>query len=198
MTTERDFVPTSSHFVPDEVPVPTGDFVPFLVPPVGDEDEVAGTGRSSRKDQKLTSSGTKSRTTKLNPDAQRPGEMLDHGGQTRGAHLDRCDRCAADILVGLDADRCALFAICDPIALDHLGEYLALFRGLRTYTLARRMGGSGQPRWEIDPRSHWGIAKRSRRYPVIPAHRCGIVHSSTRGSPFVRPAAPAVHDSPPF
>lgn len=198
MRRERDFVPTSSHFVPDEVPVPTGDFVPFLVPPVGDEDEVAGTGGRSNKITKTTSSRTKSRTTKARPSDTHTDAVPDHGGNTRGAHLDRCDDCGARTVIGLDADICALVAICDPIALDHLGEYLALFRGLRTYTLTRRSGGSGNLRWEIDTRSQWNIANPNRRYPVIPQHRCGAVHPSTRGSPFVRPSAPTNHVDPPF
>ncbi len=56
---ETHLVPTSSHLVPDEVPVPPLRPRPTLVPPVGDEDEVDGTGRSSEAHEETTSSRTR-------------------------------------------------------------------------------------------------------------------------------------------
>jgi hypothetical protein len=119
-------------------------------------------------------------------------------GVTRGARLTRCDTCRAHVLRGLDADRCALATTCTPIALDHLGEYLALTKGLRTYTLARRANTSGNARWEIDPRAQWQIANPHRRYPVIPEHCCGIHLPASSNSPFQRLAPAPTHDHPPF
>lgn len=119
-------------------------------------------------------------------------------GATRGARLERCDDCGTRTLRGLDADACAVTAICTPILLDHLGEYLALAHGLRTYSLARRFSASGRPRWEIDPRTQWHIEKYDRRYPIIPAHRCGVALPAAVGTPFKRLAPPAKHDTPPF
>jgi hypothetical protein len=119
-------------------------------------------------------------------------------GVSRGARLTRCPRCHTRTLTGLDADRCALAATVDPTALDHLGEYLALATGLRTYTLARRTNASGNPRWEIDERTRWAIAHKERRYPVLPQHRCGTHLPANGSAAFVRPTTHVATEHPPF
>lgn len=120
-------------------------------------------------------------------------------GANRGARLTRCDHCGARTLHGLDADRCALAVTCTPIALDHLGEYLALANGIRTYSLARRTNASGKPRWEIDPRTRWHIERFERRYPIIPAHHCTIRLPAAPGTPFKHLAPRTTdHTAPPF
>jgi hypothetical protein len=89
------------------------------------------------------------------------------GGNLRAAGIRLC-RCGAPTLVGLDADRAAITAICDLTPIDEIGETLALLQGRATYDL---VGGS-QKR-EIEYRYEWNIKIR-RRYPVLAAHKCGI------------------------
>jgi hypothetical protein len=121
-------------------------------------------------------------------------------GITRGARLGTCPACTHPVLRGLDDDVCAMAVTVAPIELDHYGEYLALARGLRTFSLARRFSSSGKPRWELDPRDQWGIAKQARRYPVVPQHRCGIwLPSITDGLlSKMKPPAEDYSGPPPF
>lgn len=90
------------------------------------------------------------------------------GGVTRTTRLQVCTRCHVTILTGLDADYAALTARADPTPLDRLGEVLALAAGRPTYDLAPR---GGQKR-QLDYRDEYRISGH-RRYPVLPAHKCG-------------------------
>jgi hypothetical protein len=90
-------------------------------------------------------------------------------GTTRRAQPRRC-RCGARILVGLDADRCALRADVDPTPLSALGEALAHLEGRRTYALNPDGG-----RIVLDYRDAGRIAHRpagTGRFDVMAEHRC--------------------------
>lgn len=89
------------------------------------------------------------------------------GDATRAAQLRICPRCHMAIITGLDADVAALLVRVDPTPVDEIGEAKALLSGRTTYDLV-----GGNKRKEIYPRERDHIAK-SRKYPVLPQHRCG-------------------------
>lgn len=89
------------------------------------------------------------------------------GEAWRAAALRLCTRCRKPIIVGLDADVCALTAKCDPTPLTQFGEAVALTQGRITYDLM-----SGNRRKELEPRNAEMI-RRPRRHPVLAEHRCG-------------------------
>ncbi|GAA4059731.1 hypothetical protein [Actinomadura miaoliensis] len=90
-----------------------------------------------------------------------------NGDTSRGASLRLCQKCHAPILVGLDADRAAITAYCDPTPLTELGEAFALVTGRKTYDLC-----NGPRRKELHPREAAHI-KKPRIYPVLATHKCG-------------------------
>lgn len=90
-------------------------------------------------------------------------------GLGRRAQLQTCTRCPALVIVGLDSHRCALRAVCDPVALDQLGEALELIAGRATYELWGR---------ELERRDQWKISGGMPR-PVIPEHECRIKRTTT-------------------
>lgn len=76
-----------------------------------------------------------------------------------------CPTCHANVLTGLDADRCALPVTADPTPLDAVGELLAVTTGRATLDLTLSP-------LRLDHRDRWRI--RSRRPAVVLAeHRCG-------------------------
>jgi hypothetical protein len=84
----------------------------------------------------------------------------------RAATLRLCTRCRAPIITGLDADRAAITAYCDPTPLTQFGEAVALLQGRFTYDLTSCNG-----RKELWHRYSWNIGKFTD--PVLAAHRCG-------------------------
>lgn len=111
----------------------------------------------------------------------------------RAVALRLCPRCRAPILTGLDADRAALTARCDPTPLTQFGEAIALITGRTTYDLM-----PDGDRKTLNPRNEDHI-KRPRKYPVIAAHQCG----ASSLTPFAEPAPPKRNpndddDTPPF
>lgn len=92
------------------------------------------------------------------------------GRHHRAAALRLCTKCKAPVIVGLDADHCALTAECDPIPLTPLGEAIALITGRRTYTLT-----PGPDRKELDYRDEWRIQTPTKN-PILAQHKCGAVN----------------------
>ena len=92
-------------------------------------------------------------------------------GATRRARIRTCPSCHEPILIGLDADSCAIEAHVDPTPLTALGEALAVVEGRWTWAL-RREG----TRYVLDPRDHhdiaWAPAATVARTDVLRAHRC--------------------------
>jgi hypothetical protein len=112
----------------------------------------------------------------------------------RAATLRLCPRCKAPVIVGLDADRAAINATCDPTPISELGEAYALVQGRATYCFADDQG-----RKILWHRYHWNI-KAERQWPVLAAHRC-----NQPMTPFAAPLtattprkAAAHDDAPPF
>jgi hypothetical protein len=85
---------------------------------------------------------------------------------SRAATLRLCPRCKAPVIVGLDADRAAINATCDPTPLSELGEAFALIDGRATYDF-----GNGPGRKELWHRYEWNITA-PRRDPVLATHKC--------------------------
>ncbi len=111
------------------------------------------------------------------------------GEAFRSACLQRCTKCRAPILYGLDADICALSVKTDPTPLTPLGEAIALLDGRRTFTLTEIAG-----RIEITTRDHWAIGGESP-HPVIPEHKCNSrldahMQTTTRRVRYSVPAEP--------
>jgi Tfp pilus assembly protein PilW len=98
-------------------------------------------------------------------------------GITRAARMRGCSECGKPILVGLDDDRCAMVAHCDPHEIDAAGEKLAILNGLRTYDLSRGQSSSGSA-WQVSSRYSTAMAALAdgapQRYAIVAAHRCGV------------------------
>lgn len=90
----------------------------------------------------------------------------DGDGVRRAAKLTHCRKCSSPVIVGLDADRCALVAKCDVQPISPLGELQAIATGRATYNLAVTAA-----RIEIDARHPWAISGQ-RKHPVIAEHAC--------------------------
>lgn len=131
-----------------------------------------------------------------------PTWLLDHliraghvteTGATRKAKIRRCQKCRAHVLVGLDADMCALEVEADPTPLSALGEALALVEGRRTLALYRDRG-----RFVLDPRRTEDItgdpAGSNSREDALREHRC----STFLTDPLTAPSAFAVVWQPPL
>lgn len=91
----------------------------------------------------------------------------------RAATPTPCPDCGRTVLRGLDGDRAALVAECDPEEIDTIGELVALALGLRTYTLTRSPITAAVSGWVVDPRYPAAIASGQRK-PIVAQHRCGI------------------------
>jgi hypothetical protein len=98
--------------------------------------------------------------------------LWDSDGTTRAARARRCRSCRDYVIVGLDADRCALPVAVDPDPLTELGEAAALIAGRRTFALSYRTG-----RLELDLRTTYEIRsvrqRDSGRVDVLAEHVCG-------------------------
>jgi hypothetical protein len=118
-------------------------------------------------------------------------------GISRAARLHHCGHCGAPVLRGLDGDRAAMVATCQPQDIDHFGEYLALKLGLCTYTVRTTHIG-GKAAVVLDPRYHWDI-DAGMREPVVPQHRCGLAIPPVKHSAFELPPNPLPQSiDPPF
>lgn len=102
----------------------------------------------------------------------------------------RRHRCGAIVLVGLDADLCALTATVDPVPIDAAGELAATLTGRWTY-LAERSGH----RVQLVRRDRWNMRTPAGVATVLAEHRCGLV----LGDPIQStPSAQEVADACPF
>lgn len=123
------------------------------------------------------------------------------GGVGRRATIRPCADCRQATVTGLDADRCAHRATCDPNPLTARGEAIALIAGRRTYALRRLFG-----RLELDHRDHWQIRANpaghpDNRYDVLAEHRCGPSpwHGDLTTATVHQPTTPPLTgDKPPF
>lgn len=92
-------------------------------------------------------------------------------GVSRAARAGYCRSCGTVVVRGLDADRAALSAVCDPEPINVLGEFLALSAGRRTYDLTWR------GRYELNPREPAHIraapAQLFGKSTVVVSHLCG-------------------------
>jgi hypothetical protein len=88
---------------------------------------------------------------------------LGRDGIGRSAQLRTCPHCRQWTIVGDDHFRCALRVTCDPIALDPIGEALALLAGRHTYDVWGR---------ELNRRTALHI-KGGQSQTVIADHDCG-------------------------
>lgn len=127
----------------------------------------------------------------------RAGHMTEKG-LTRRAQIRHCARCGLALLTGLDAEMCALEAVCDPSPLSPLGEALALVEGRRTWALHSEGG-----RWVLNPREEDQIiaepATSRPRQDVLRQHRCGTPPPLTAPSTFPETKPPTPTGSvPPF
>lgn len=91
-------------------------------------------------------------------------------GVSRAARAGHCRSCGQVVIRGLDADRAALPATCDPGSINALGEFLAVTTGRRTYDLDWR------GRYELSPREPAHISDSppgsKPNSPVVVAHEC--------------------------
>lgn len=111
---------------------------------------------------------------------------------SRQARIHTCRTCAAPVLTGLDADRCALTTTVDAYALTPAGEVWALRDGRRTYTLHR-----GQ----LDRRDRWNIPGHppSPQRTVLATHTCHQpIPLEHHRPPTPRPFQPTSTEEPPF
>lgn len=93
-------------------------------------------------------------------------------GISRRASARRCHRCQLYTVAGLDDDRCALEAQCDPRPLTAAGEATAIVSGLRTFSLTWR------GRYELDARTYREIRSKpagsTPRHDVLAEHQCDL------------------------
>jgi hypothetical protein len=92
--------------------------------------------------------------------------VMSESGLSRTAKMLECRDCKSHVIAGLDADRCAREAVCDPLALSKQGEALALIAGRSTWHL---LAG------RLEYRDHWrilGYPAGSVNRPVVASHLC--------------------------
>lgn len=126
--------------------------------------------------------------------------VMTEEGITRKARPRRCRRCNAVIIVGLDADQCAVQVHADPTPLNAAGELLALAEGRRTLSLLVTGGGR-----VLEPRRPEDIRRLPPQAPgvredVLREHRCGTPpppEPTTCTSVFTHAAASLPPNSPP-
>lgn len=120
----------------------------------------------------------------------------------RSAGMERCSKCKAPVVAGLDEDVCAFRAHVDPQPLGPLGEALARLAGRGTYDLER-----AGLEWRLTRRTRWVIQARPPGHQgrgaadVVAEHRCH--HEHLPGTPTrwgVGPTSPTADafDHPPF
>ena len=115
---------------------------------------------------------------------------------TRGVSANRCRRCHAPILTGVDADECGWHRAVDWTPLDQTGELLALLAGRPTFTLALQPAGNPKLtiRTAIAIKRGPGVAV----HDIVPEHRCHATMPTidTKLNPNV--SRPRRGDPPPF
>ncbi|WP_277101856.1 hypothetical protein [Cutibacterium granulosum] len=107
----------------------------------------------------------------------------------------RCTDCKRIVLVGVDADRCAVIACIDWTPLDAATEATALLAGRPTYELR-----SGQPwtltrRWSrLIAKHHPGGRDWRGHWDVVPAHVCNAPPLPSIASTLMTPPTPTPTD----
>lgn len=127
-------------------------------------------------------------------DAHRSGQITDKqlhqaANVRRQAHLTK-HHCGMHVLVGLDADRCALTTRVDPYPLNAGGEVEALRDGRHTYLLEHG---------ELHRRNHWNIPGHppGPDRTVLAEHTCTELPNSWRRPPAPqRPTTPTSERAP--
>lgn len=121
-------------------------------------------------------------------------------GKSRLARLATCPGCRHPILAGLDADRAAMPATCDPHEIDANGELLALALNIPTYRLAVAFSATGKRGWNLDRRTKFDI-ECPQDTAIVAAHRCGLAIPPAPHSylpPWTRRRAKTPTDQPDF
>ena len=120
--------------------------------------------------------------------------LMPHPGW-RGVTPRKCTDCKRIILVGVDADRCAVIACIDWTPLDAATEATALLAGRPTYELR-----SGQP-WTLTRRwsrliatHHPGGRDWRGHWDVVPAHVCSAPPLPSITSALMTPPTPTPTD----
>jgi hypothetical protein len=106
--------------------------------------------------------------------------LITTDGITRRARAHLCPTCRQPTIAGLDHDRTAATARCDPQPLNALGELAATLTHRQTYSLTWRYN-----RWELDPRWPEHITAHPAGQPdnhfdVLAEHTCP---DNTAGTP---------------
>ena len=120
--------------------------------------------------------------------------LMPHPGW-RGVTPRKCTDCKRIVLVGVDADRCAVIACIDWAPLDAATEATALLAGRPTYELR-----SGQPwtltrRWSRLIASHHPGGRDWRgHWDVVPAHVCNAPPLPSIASALMTPPTPTPTD----
>lgn len=96
--------------------------------------------------------------------------LMTEDGDSRRARVRLCAKCSLPVMAGLDDDRCADLAVCDPAPINTHGELYALVTGRCTYRL-RFMGG----KYVLNMRDQWQITASPAGSPeleVLAGHKC--------------------------
>lgn len=122
----------------------------------------------------------------------RPGRAPSYPRPSPAARR-RCPRCKARIWSAFDSPVAGLLVDVDPVALDPVGEMLALLAGCRTVEL--------EPDGRLARRGSREIAA-GQRHPVLATHRCDRTNNGRELTNPV-PTVPVIHtaadnESPPF
>jgi len=117
-----------------------------------------------------------------------PSWLRERVGFGRGATVKTCKHCGAKTLCGLDADNVAASVIVEVVPISLEVEILALTHGVPTYDVEHVRG-----QLEINYRNQW---RTSRRWPVVPAHVCGISWPADGDDVTARPVKTEDHDTP--
>ncbi|MFK5257405.1 hypothetical protein [Propionibacterium freudenreichii] len=114
---------------------------------------------------------------------------------TRGVTANRCRRCHAPILTGVDADECGWHRAVDWTPLDQNGELLALLAGRPTFTITLQPAGNPKltKRTAIAIKRGPGVAL----HDIVPEHRCHATLPTTPSQLTTKPATRR-NDPPPF
>jgi hypothetical protein len=109
---------------------------------------------------------------------------------SRSAQPARCPRCRGQVLAGLDADRCGLPTVVEPVPLSNVGEVLALLAGRRTYDV---LAGELHERLSAHLR-----AQPADSGVVVAQHLCNSRPLPARAFPPPLPKLDSSSDEPPF
>lgn len=85
----------------------------------------------------------------------------------RKAHQDRCGKCGADVLAGLDDDVAALQVVVDSTPVDAVGELSAIADGAASYALIGDELSYRTLRWHVRHSPAGTVS-----YPVHTTHHC--------------------------